>query len=265
MDFDTAKTTLRDGYASLGFKLVDEHERELYFAREALQLVVRADEIEQYATVGDDLRSYEIKPNSCSIVSATYREQFVRALDPIRPGAYPLLFDGGFLFGSREGDGPYVELGPPSPLFVNCLRLRADFVDSALWRNRRGPGRQESTDLREFVGRLPTIKVFRVNSRTVQDAVDRSDQLIHAAFFELAYLKRLAVGIFEEWPGPPGRRRHQPFRHDEPYPGKELPLPRSAFNRDIVRFYLLGLSSNVPVLQFLSFYQVLEVLLCCGL
>ena len=257
MDFEAAKIALRDGYLGLGFKLVDEHARELYLSREPHLLVVKSDEIEAFASIGDDLASYEQKPNLGSIVSRTYREQLVRLLDPLRPGLF-LLGDGGFLFGSRGDDGPYVEVGPPSPVFFNRVRLTPEFVESALWRGRRIIGRQDGLDLREFVGRLPTIKVFNLTARTMQEAIDASDQLVHAAFFELAYLKRLPVGMVEDWPGPAGHRRQRSFRHDEPHLGKELPLPRSAFNRDIVRFYLLGMSSNVPVLQFLSFYQVLE-------
>lgn len=259
MEFETAKARLREGYQGLGFKLVDEHERELYFARDPYQLCVRAEDIEGYAAVGDDLASYEQRPNQASIVSKTYREQLVRVLDPIRPSGFLLLGEGGFLFGTRDGGGPYVEIGPPSDTFFNRLRLSTDFVEAAIWRSRRvGGGRSDRFDFRDFSNRLPTIKVFNLSARSHQEAVDQSDQLIHAAFFELAYLKRLPLGIVEEWPAPPGHRRHRSFRHDEPHAGRELPLPRSGFNRDIVRFYLLGMSSNVPVLQFLSFYQVLE-------
>ena len=69
-------------------------------------------------------------------------------------------------------------------------------------------------------------------------------------------MKGITLSLDEEWPRRQPRVR--PFQFGERFDGFELPLPRVNFNSDTIRFYQRGMSTDDPVIQFLSFYQVLE-------
>jgi hypothetical protein len=244
-------------YLTLGCILVDEHNFELYLSKDSYRFYVGKEEIEAYAFTADQLDSYIQKPNPASIVTTTYREQLVRILDPLRGPASMFTRENGYVLGSRDAETPFIEIGKPTDQFFNRVRVDPGFLESTLWR--LAPrNRSEPVALRDLLPRLITIKVWKLAAHSIQEAIEQSDKLIHAAFFEMAYLKRLAMGIVDEWPFTTTRPAHHSFRPHERHNGRELPFPRSAFNSDIVNFYLLGISSNVPVLQFLSFYQVLE-------
>lgn len=258
MDFDEARKELLTAYESLEFRVVDPHARELLLQNDACRLRLCDADIEEYAALTEIRASLTQAPNACSVVSLKYREQLIRPLDTLRLS--PMFMIRGaetYLFGSRDGFEPYLEIGPATPHFIQRLRFDADLVDHVTRRFRmRRPG--EYADHSELFSRMITIRVHRLDAKSLAQATEASDRLIDAAFFELSYLKGIAVGTVEAWPNMRvrGHRRH--FRHGEIHHGRALPLPRTSFNPDILRFYQLGTSTDVPVLQFLSFYQVLE-------
>ena len=256
MQFDEAKTEIRTAYERLGFAVVDEHSEELFLERQDGKLKVGRAEIEQYADLEPTRAALRQAPNACSVTSIDYREQLVRLLDPLR-GPYGFLARKPYIFGDRDGAEPFLVVGAATSEFVHRLRFDSDLVTYIL-RLRRAWGREEFNDYPKLASRLLTIRVHRLGASSIEDAGAASDGLIDGALFAFAYLKGVSVGIVDAWPGMRFRARDRPFRAGERHMGSELPLPRTTFNREILRFYQLGVSTDVAVLQFLSFYQVLE-------
>lgn len=256
MEFGQAKTVLRDNYVSAGLTLVEEHETQLILRYDDSLFVVTEEDIREYG----DNQSFRVNastiPSECAFTSPNYREQIIQPLDPIRWRHLPPL-EMGFVFGSPSDDEIYVTIGAPSNDFLNYFRFEPAYLRICLERMEKAPHSDEPIDIRQGFYRLPTMKVFNIGGKNIQDALEISSKVIEYCLFELSYLKHLPVGLSEEWPA---KRRlgGESFIYEEDFEGTNLPMPSVDFNPDVVQFYQLGVSSRIPVLQFWSFYQVLE-------
>jgi hypothetical protein len=121
--FEEAKDALRIAHTEQGFRLIDEHKRELYFAigqTDQPRLFVSEEEIDEYRKISDEVATLRAAPVETSVVGSTFREQLVQILAPLR---LPVL-----LFRDREikfvnEAGMTVRVGLPSPIFVNLFSL----------------------------------------------------------------------------------------------------------------------------------------------
>ena len=259
MNFDEAKTFLMDGYSRADLEVSTEDKQLIIHYRD-FEFHVLEEDISEYADMYDFLSTLAVMPTECSVCSTSYREQVVTPLDPVRV-RIPLHLPSGFVFGEPSDEGIYVEISRASSYFQNYFRSDEAYLQFCLDIMRRpymrGAERGvDITDIRRYMYVPTTIRVHNMSEASVQAAVKRSSLLIEACLFELSYLKGLPLGLAEEWPRHQPRTR--PFRFGDSVPGNELPLPSVTFNSDIVRFYQRGMSTNDPVTQFLSFYQVME-------
>ena len=256
MEFAQSKTVLRDNYVSAGLELVEEQDNRLILKYDDSLFVVTEEDIQEYADNQALRVAASTMPFECALTSPNYREQIVQPLDPIRWRHLPPL-EMGFVFGSPDDDDTHVTIGAPSADFLNYFRFEPAYLKICLERMEKAPVTDDPIDIRQAFYKLPTIKVFNVGGKSVEDALEESSRIIEYCLFELAYLKNLPVGVSEEWPA---RRRlgGDTFVYEDDFDGTSLPMPSVDFNPDVVQFYQLGVSSRVPVLQFWSFYQVLE-------
>jgi hypothetical protein len=258
MTFDEAKQLLRDRYATAGLKVVDEHPKEVFFqsnyGRGPIHL--SEEDIAQYLEFEGRRAQYRAEPVECSMVSPTYREHSIRPSDFERR-FLPVTRDISFTFGDPAGAEPYAQISQASQDFINFMRLQEAYLPLSVARLQRPIGRRdEKVVMKDMLYRPLTIKVMQMNAASLDEAKKTSDAIIDAALFGIACLKDMAFDLHSEWP-----RRHQriePFRFEESPEGSDLPLPRARYTPDLVRFYLRGCSASDPVVQFLSFYQVLE-------
>ena len=258
MDFVSAKNKLREKYLELNFELVDEHESELYFhwPRRDLQIRISAQEINDF-TISESIRAdVRVAPVECSICSLNYREQVVDFYEYGTRRFFP-FGDRPFVF-KEKGKSLYVEVGLASNLFTNFFRFDEVFLSLSLERLRRPlyRGRDRTIEVNDLLYRPITIRVQNIGASSIENAIKRSSQIIESCLFEISYLKGPTLMLVDEWP----RRqpRNRPFQFGETIRGNILPLPRADFNVDTIRFYQRGMSTNDPVIQFLSFYHVLE-------
>lgn len=259
MDFDEAKTRLINAYLGVGLE-VGVEDKQLIVHYADFEFHVLEEDISEYADMHDFLSTLAIMPTECSVCSTSYREQVVTPLDPVRVRTLPRLRSR-FVFGEPSDEGIYVEIGPASRYFQNYFRFDETYLQFCLHRTRRRYLRSaeedvDPADVRRYMYAPLTIRVHNMSEASVQAALNRSSLLIEACLFELSYLKGLPLGLAEEWLRPQPRTR--PFRFGDSVPGDQLPLPTISFRSDIVRFYQRGMSTNDPVTQFLSFYQVME-------
>jgi hypothetical protein len=111
-------------------------------------------------------------------------------------------------------------------------------------------------DVRNMYPELRTIKVHNLHYSNVEQALEKSSKIIEDCLFELAYLKNARFWMVEEWP----HKRlasNSRFKFGERFAGWKLPM-KATFNSEIIRFYQLGMTSTLPELKFLAYYQVLE-------
>lgn len=262
MDFIKAKDVIRNGYIDAGFTITDEG-RELSISSDDLPYLVLEEDIERYAELYPQFDSLKVAPCECAICSNDYREQVVIPIESVPLGSVMYRLRDCTVFG-KEAESTYVEIGPSSEIFVNRLRFSEGFMEmskirmrsSHVRRQRYNREKEKILDIRETLYQPITARVHNIGASSVEAAIRISTPIIEACLFELSYLKELPLGLSHEWPRRQSRTR--PFRIRDIERGDHLPLPTVQFNADIVRFYQRGVSTRDPVIQFLSFYQVLE-------
>lgn len=258
MEFDEAKESLKNGYINAGLEIIDEHPEELFFKYRDMRFHITKEDITEYANSAQFISTLEVAPVECGICSSTYREQMLQFIDRRRP--YFGLRDKVFLFGNSDDGSLYVEIGYASKQFINFFRFDKTYLQLSFERLPIVSSHSsEMSDIRKRLYTPITIRVYNIPETITKAALARSSAIIESCLFELSYLKHLHVRLAEEWPIRE-RRLHgaKRFEFSEPIQGYQLSLPIAGFNSDIISFYQLGMSSDIPVLQFLAFYQVME-------
>lgn len=258
MNFEEAKEYIREGYTSLDLKLTDEHPNELFFriGRGDFIVKITEQEINEVSECENMRSSFEISPVECCICSQGYREHVVDFSFNDRRRFAPLR-DRVFVFGERSEENLYVEISLATNLFVNFFRFDETFSKIVLDRFRSPLFRGNKVmDMYDAIYRPSTIRLYNINSATIENAIKKSTPIFETCLFGLSYLKGVTLTLGEEWQRPQPRER--PFQFGERVDGFEFPLPKVNFNSDTIRFYQRGMSTDDPVIQFLSFYQVLE-------
>jgi len=278
MNFDEAKKALIDGYARFGFTYCYRTQTEdasgVYLTTGNRKYIIPRDEIQSFADFQEKKAAFELLPLSCSICSTNYREHILVPTDP-----YPYVSQGSFfpnvpitgtvLFGAPSKDKIYAEMSPISNDFLNFFRFTQDFYASFNSQNFKRyirPAPVEYPPEKEFAIKIDdiyqkptTIKVYNLSDINIQDAFKKSTKIIEDCLFQFSYLKRVALWLIEEWPHKTIYQPSNPksFQFEPSFQGLNLPLV-ATFNSDAIKFYLLGLTSRVPELSYLAFYQVLE-------
>ena len=262
MEFEKAKAVLKDGYINAGLELVDEHTHELFFEssrREDGKIRISQEEIAEYAEF-EQLRSgFKAKPVECSMCSSTYREHIVDFSAELDRRRSFFLRERLFTFGEKDENALYAEVGQASMLFINFFRFDEAYLQTCTERIQRSGikrGTNVSLDMRDLLYKPITARVHNIQATSIEAALEHSNSVIDSCLFELSYLNGLPLTLEEEWPRRQPRVR--PFQFGESTKGDQLPLRKVVFNSDIIRFYQRGMSTDDPVNQFLSFYQVLE-------
>lgn len=260
MDFQQAKEKLKDFYRNLGLELVDEHQNELFFRHErgVTSFHIGEQEISDFMECENIRPSFQVKPVECSICSIQYREHPVNFSEYDRRRMFPFR-ERPYTFGAQVENALYAEISMASNLFVNYFRVDETIAQFSLERMRRPPvrdNRHNFIEMYDVLYRPLTIRVNNINAASIDNALKKSTSVIDNCLFELSYLKDITLSLEEELP----RRqpRIKPFQFGTRFEGAELPLPRVGYNADILLFYQRGMSTDDPVIQFLSFYQVIE-------
>lgn len=168
-----------------------------------------------------------------------------------------------FIFGDEEDENTYVEIGRPSKSFhfyyISDKSYQKFFSRRIARKLIMSQGLVSYDDL---IGRLHegyySAKVFNIGATSVEDALRRSDQIMSDILFQLSCLKDIPLSPATIAPWGERQKSASMFKYDKVAKGTNFDLPKATFNQDVVKYYLLGLSSNDPTLQFLAFYQVLE-------
>lgn len=263
MDIEEAKQTLRAIYAGYGFGERPMTDGGLCFFdrhRDYHIFTVNADEIKEFADVGDALGSVNLGPDETCILAPNLREQWVEALDPFQSRAIFISDrERVFRFGDPNGVAPYVEIGAPSALYRNFYRDKGEqfpFFQERLVR-RIGLGRTASAS--DMFRGILTARVYNVTQDWDEAALKKSKELIEGCLFELTYLREIALDLKSNWPiSLSMRRRERPFRLERIPVGEDLPLKGMRYDTNVTRFYQRAVSTDDAYTSFISFYHILE-------
>lgn len=263
MTLEQARTTLQAEYERAGFDIVTVQDdgtpvfrhSNRHAAESTFCLV--ADDIQEYAhlmAVRDELETWQL-----AIGNANYYEHLLTPLDPHLP---PDVVRG-FQLQQNDDSEVLVEVNYASPLFSNLLRFEAGYMALCVDHISQMPKRwaaasqNQPLDIRRSFSQVLTIRVHKLQASSPTEARELALPLLERSLFTLAADFDMAMDLARAWP----RSRLSYFAQLEDKQLRqrmaELKTITSAFRTDLVRLYLAGVSSSVPSLQFLAFYQVL--------
>lgn len=254
MALDQARDELQTRYEEAGCTLVEKTPERLLFNFKGDHFLVDEQDLRQYRSFMLARPSLDTAPVECSLVGPHYREHGLRTLD--QSFSSRRRFDK-FEFAARPSDAVEVRISQATPLYTDFFRFDERFLGFVLRdepRFRRS--RQRAYKIRDRLYRPLTIQVANLEGETAADIVPESTHLIESCLFEVAYLKDVALWLRQEWF--PRRPRFQDFGRDRSDPDHRPKVPEHTYNPDLIRFFQLGVSTDVPELQFLAYYQVLE-------
>jgi hypothetical protein len=257
MNLDEAKKIMKEYYTKTGFELTDEHSEELFMKHNYSDIIVRIgkEELKAFCTFKDNEKEYERKPVECAICSKNYREQMLDFTNSDQRRFF-MIREPNLLFGEKNDDSIYVEIGPSSSDFINNFRFDEAYEQMNQFRFRRVNRGRDSREMQDILYRPITIKIFNINESSIENAIKKTNPIIDSCLFTLSYLKNTVLRLEENFP----RRypRSRPFRYKDEDFGNNLPLSKVNFNADIIKFYQRALSTDDPVNQYLAYYQVIE-------
>ena len=260
MEIEEAKKELIEQYRSRGLTEIEEHEEGIYLQYRGTKYRISKDDIGSYARIRKRYSEFKVIPFNCSICSSDYREQ---AVVPLLGQQYPfgIMKKELYIFGDENDDSVYITIGKASNDFVNYFRFDEDFFNGShrsIFRSNIPVGRIDVREMQDRINRIMTIRIYNIKGRNIEEAEQISSSYIEDCMFQMSYLKDFPFRILENWPWHQDASMREPFIYDDSRSVNKHPLPRARYSSDLIRFYQLGVSSDIPVLQFLTFYQVLE-------
>jgi hypothetical protein len=268
MQLDEARRRIINGYAEAGHRVESNGQGGFIVYLRDAPFLVADDDIAEYASVAERIDTLAAHPVECSIANLCYREHLLT--ESGASGGLLTSRVGGltgqlYTFGDiNDGEQTYAEVGPCTPVFKNYFRFSPAYValvENRVWVDTSERSDKEPPAIRDINPRLMTIRVHNITATTQAAATAQSSALFEGCLFQLAYLRSLSVELADEWPQPRSavrRSRTRPFEFGDRIIGRSFPMPRTTFNPEVVRFYQRAFATDDPVIQFLSFYQVME-------
>lgn len=264
MDAKQVKKLLKDGYEQNGFDVVSEQSNGETILRYPhpttydVALRITNDDIAEYAELLKAKSQFQTIQN-IGLANIKFREQLLLPLDT---GIDEHDFQD-FVYKRAKRSKTYVEIGEASQVYANYFRFEPDYVQLCLDRlytlpkKYRQNSNKKPLDIRHLFRRPLAIRVFDIRARTLDDAIQISDELIDSTLFTLAYDYSLPLMLAEKWP-PSRFERVQAFQENN-HRLKGIITPDASFRRDLVRLYQAGLAAPIATHQFLSYYQIMEL------
>lgn len=239
-------------YSKIGLKQIKDKSEGISFSqKEGGKPIVRfsAEDIAGILKEKDFIADAKIGTFETSIKSSDWREYLIDVFRNGRPG-YGSVLRLSFKFGDLEKDGFTVEIGPASEKFVRFMSVSEAALEyvkdrSSLYLL------MNPTIVSDFFSRMQTVKII---GSMPDDA--QAEAIIDNVLFEMSYMKGLAIEISERWPS--RKLRDVGLIRRRVTPGREFPLKRVSYNKNLIKYYKRAISINDPIIQFLSFYHIIE-------
>lgn len=196
-----------------------------------------------------------------SVLTRTSRESALASIGD--DFAFEYALPGPVTFGSTEGASPYALVGAASDTFVAAHILQPDFLKrvfqfSRATKSMAAAAKQAGEPLPLRYPRPRTILIDRVADRPPEEQIQATEPLVSSCLYVLATTHQTPFRVQDGWHAQSYDNDARRFVYEELCSDTSFQFPKASYNADLLRFYNLGMSSDVPELQFLAFYQVLE-------
>ncbi|MFX1238580.1 MAG: hypothetical protein ACFFAS_01925 [Promethearchaeota archaeon] len=190
-------------------------------------------------------------PTECSIMNDNYREVLIEYVDV----SYSRLSEEveEIIFGNRK-DGIYVRIGIATDCFMLsylCNENLFKYSELVFYEES-----EEPLNILKFYYRPLTISINNLNIVSEAERINFSDEMFETCLFELAYFKEDCTNICKSWDD--YYEEEEDSDLDDEQDKKSFQLPKVFYNKELTKFYRLGLSSIFPILEYLTYYQILE-------
>ena len=82
--------------------------------------------------------------------------------------------------------------------------------------------------------------------------------MFETSLFEMAYLKKECTNLCKSWDDFYHDSEEEDSDLEESQEKESFQIPKVFYNKELTKFYRLGMSSYFPILKYLTFYQILE-------
>lgn len=249
---EIAKKELIGKYSDLGMIKENEDGSVSIIKDDKSELLISIEDIKEYAKFLLDKTVLENNPNECSIISENYCEI---ALEPTNLRSTSYVRHGrGYTFGEENSEEPYCKIGLCSETYFNYFRFNEKLNDNYRVRNYRRYSYNNYSDIRRLHATPITIRIYNLKCDTVDNAIDKSNDIIVSCLFALMSLKQISFTRRTTWE----EKRIKKFKLKDEEIGTNLPVKSIKINEEILSYYQLAISVDIPASSFLAYYQVLE-------
>jgi len=192
-------------------------------------------------------------PTECSLMNDKYREVIIEYIDVL----YGLLNDEEeIMLGKKDNEEIYIRVGAATDNFMMCFLCNDNLFNYGELNFYSES--EEPIKILDFYNRPFTISINNLNLIPEENRIRFSDDMFETCLFELAYFKEVGTNLCKSW---------DDFYHDldeedsdleESQEKESFQLPKVFYNKELTKFYRLGMSSYFPILKYLTFYQILE-------
>lgn len=219
----------------------------------ALEFKVSVSAVDDFLKVKDTLHSDQ----ETAIFHPGYYEQAVETTGP-GPAMLRLFRRDrtGYLLTSPD-NSITIDLSPASESFLfhvgstDAFKMfRRRIIGLRLGMDRRGREEGETPQLRDYFGRVLTVKVKAMGDDGHGVSKGKLRDLAISGLFNISFATGVGLTMSASWERSIyrlGRGR-----------GEEPQFPRRTYNKELTAYYQLALSSDSPILAYLALYKVLE-------
>ncbi len=295
MEFQEAKEDLKAKFTQIGFNLISDDNIKLVlkipFVKEMFpgyteigyNLLIDKDDIENYIKLYPTIVKCKFTKSKCGIIHQKFLEYLVIPLNERKEFLYLPTINLGPIFssGNQVNGSTYIEISETSELFFFKAILEPDFfpiIFHPQWILSRDPDdKQKALHQLNPFNRFYTISINNLLVENFQYLEQNLESVIDSILFNISYLNNLHY-----------RRAYKPpFQRENSFPYENGRLvinplvlayeeqrkgqksmekdtnetninPKLLIHPDLLRFYQLALSTDLPILQFLAYYQIIE-------
>jgi hypothetical protein len=267
MNIAEATDTLSRSHTEAGFALVREQRDGIVFRAAGTEFLLTTNLIEAFAQQRSAEEANELITLGAGYCTAELREHVIES---ISSGRQRILTDQRpIVFQATSPDGPAAEISQASPTFaalymtnpsyLASARESAEYYDMFPEDDRHRPQDEASLPSLSLLYRRPTtVRISRMNAGSIDAAMRFSASVIASCLFQVGLSHHRPLRLAEKWPVTAQQRAAARFAFSRKLGEREFPFPRARYDDNLLKYYNLGLASDVPELQFLAFYQVLE-------
>jgi len=192
-------------------------------------------------------------PDECSLMGDNYREVII---DYIGEPYWIFHDDREIMLGNKTSDEIYIRIGAATDDFILCFLCNDNLFDFS--ELNFYPESEDMINILDFYTRPFTISINNLNLIPKEKHIVFADEMFETCLFELAYFKEIGTNLCKKWDYFYSEIEEEDSEFTKYQDKESFKLPKVFYNRELTKFYRLGMSSNFPILKFLTFYQILE-------